>query len=72
MIRYHPPVPGISPGAVHAGCVTALVSRSLQLISTFFEEPAYTPHCTLVTQTEPRVETATTEADTTLLRNAVI
>ena len=72
MIRCHTPVPGTTPGAVHAGYVTALMSRLVQYVRTFSEEPAYTPHCILVTQTESCVETATTEAGTSLLRSAVI
>ena len=72
MIRCGTPVPGTTPGAIHAGYVTALTSRLVQYVRTFSEEPAYTPHCILVTQTESRVETATTEAGTSLLRSAVI
>ena len=72
MIRCRTLVPGTTPGAVHAGYIIALKSRLIQHVRTFSEETAYTPHCTLVTQTEPPVETATTEAGTSLLRSAVI
>ena len=72
MIRCRTPVPGTTPGAVHAGYGTALMSRLVQYVRTFSEEPAYTPHCTLVTQTEARIETATTNAGTSLLRSAEV
>ena len=48
------------------------MSILIRHVHTFSEEPAYTPHSTFVTQPEIRLETAKPEADTSLLRNAVI
>ena len=71
MIRCRTPVPGTTPGAVHAGYATALMSGLIQHVRTVSEEPACMPHCILFAQAEPRMETATFEAGTRFLRNAV-